>query len=69
MFDTLTSIPLQEKIETFLFTKGVVEQRGGKLVPIWRKSLTRLSPLEIVDTYNAELRGICNYYCMASNYA
>ena len=28
------SIPLQEKIETFLFTKGVVEQRGGKLVPI-----------------------------------
>ena len=42
---------------------------GGKLVPIWRKSLTRLSPLEIVDTYNAELRGICNYYCMASNYA
>lgn len=56
-------------IETFLFTKGVVEQRGGKLVPIWRKSLTRLSPLEIVDTYNAELRGICNYYCMASNYA
>lgn len=63
------SIPLQEKIETFLFTKGVVEQRGGKLVPIWRKSLTRLSPLEIVDTYNAELRGICNYYCMASNYA
>lgn len=63
------SIPLQEKIETFLFSKGVVEQRGGKLVPIWRKNLTRLSPLEIVDTYNAELRGICNYYCMASNYA
>lgn len=63
------SIPLQEKIEKFLFSKGVVEQRGGKLVPVWRKSLTRLSSLEIVDTYNAELRGICNYYCMASNYA
>ena len=63
------SIPLQEKIEKFLFSKGVVEQRGSKLIPVWRKSLTRLSPLEIVDTYNAELRGICNYYCMASNYA
>lgn len=63
------SAPLQEKVEGFLFSKGVVEQRDGRLTPVWRKSLTRLSPLEIVDTYNAELRGICNYYCMASNYA
>lgn len=63
------SVPLQEKIEKFLFSMSVVEQRDGKLVPVWRKSLTRLSPLEIVDSYNAELRGICNYYCMASNYA
>lgn len=63
------SIPLQDKIERFLFSKQVVEQRDGKLFPIRRNALLRLTPLEIVDTYNAELRGICNYYCMASNYA
>lgn len=63
------SVPLKDKIEGFLFSKSVVEQRNGQLIPVWRRNLTRLTPLEIVDTYNSELRGLCNYYCMASNYA
>ena len=27
-----------------------------------------MSDLEIISTYNSELRGICNYYNLASNY-
>ena len=28
-----------------------------------------LTDLEIVDTYNSQTRGICNYYCIASNFS
>ena len=38
------------------------------MVPIHRKSLLRLTDLETVSAYNAELRGICNYYQLASNF-
>jgi len=62
-------IPLQDKIMKFLFDNQIVEQRqNGELRPIHRKSLLRCTELEIVTTYNAELRGICNYYSMASNF-
>ena len=37
-------------------------------MPVRRKSLLRLTDLEIVSAYNAELRGICNYYGIASNF-
>ena len=36
--------------------------------PVHRKYLIGLTDLEIVSVYNAELRGICNYYGMASNF-
>ncbi|MEY8322153.1 reverse transcriptase domain-containing protein [Lachnospiraceae bacterium 46-61] len=63
-------IPYHDKIEKFLFQKGVVTQRKdtGKMEPCKRNSLIGITDLEIVDTYNAELRGICNYYSLASNY-
>jgi len=62
-------IPLQDKIMKFLFDNQIVEQRqNGEIRPIHRKSLLRCTELEIVTTYNAELRGICNYYSMASNF-
>ena len=60
--------PLKEKIEAFLFANGVVEQRDGHLFPTWRRNMICLTPLEIVTTYNSELRGLCNYYGMASNF-
>lgn len=66
---TELNVPLQDKIERFLFSHGAVEQHEGKLEPVKRKSLLKLTPLEIVQTYNSQLRGICNYYCMASNFA
>jgi group II intron reverse transcriptase/maturase len=62
-------IPLQDKIMKFLFDNKIVEQRqNGEIRPIHRKTLLRCTELEIVTTYNAELRGICNYYSMASNF-
>ena len=63
------SIPLKEKINGFLFKHGIVAQKeNGELEPICRNDMLRLTDLEIVSSYNAELRGICNYYHMASNF-
>ena len=63
-------IPLQAKIEKFLLSHSIAKQRAdnGKLEPCKRDALLRLTDLEIVATYDAELRGICNYYYLASNY-
>ena len=64
------NIPLKDKIEMFMFQREMIRQKkSGELDPIKRNRLLHLTPLEIVSTYNSELRGICNYYCMASNYA
>ncbi len=64
------NIPLQDKIEACLLRSGAArrETSGSGLAPQVRKDLLRLSELEIVNTYNAELRGICNFYNMASNF-
>lgn len=63
-------IPLKDKVEKYLFNKGVAKQRSdnGKLEPVARVDLTRHTDLEIVTTYDAELRGLCNFYFLASNY-
>jgi len=62
------SAPLDEKIMKFLFDKKVIEQKNGEIRPASRKSLLRCTEFEIVSAYNSELRGICNYYSMASNF-
>lgn len=64
------NIPFKDKIEKFLFSNGIVEQRkdNGTLEPTKRPQLLNRTDLEIVSIYNAELRGICNYYGLASNF-
>jgi len=63
------TIPHREKIEKFLFAKGVIKQKkDGTYQPIHRASLLNLSDSEIVEQYNAEARGLCNYYNMAVDY-
>jgi len=64
------AVPFQDKIERFLFAKGIVEKAptGKGLTPVKRGGLVNLSELEILMVYNAELRGLCNYYNLASNY-
>lgn len=62
------AIPLQDKIERFLFNNRIVKQKNGVIQPAARTPLIRCTELEIVTAYNAELRGICNYYSLASNF-
>ena len=62
-------VPLEDKIIPFLFDKSIIEQSAdGTLKPVARKYLYGCTDLEILSTYNAELRGICNYYGLASNF-
>jgi len=64
------NVPFTDKIMPFLFDKGIIKQtHDGKIEHIARKYLYRCTNLEIIDTYNSELRGICNYYGIASNFA
>ena len=61
--------PLNDNIHKFIFSKKIAVQKDdGRFFPTHRTSLLRLTDLEIVSVYNAELRGICNYYGMASNF-
>lgn len=62
------NIPFDDKIMPFLFEKGIVYQENGKTKPTHRRNLLRCTELEILTAFNAELRGICNYYSMASNF-
>ena len=63
------AVPLGDKIQPFLFKHGVVKQKeNGELEPVHRNDLLRLTDLEIVSAYDAELRGICNFYYMAGNF-
>ncbi|MCD5415281.1 MAG: group II intron reverse transcriptase/maturase [Clostridiales bacterium] len=62
------SIPFVDKIERFLFDKKIVIKKNSSLYPVHRKGLVNLTDLEILATYNSELRGICNYYNQSSNF-
>jgi group II intron reverse transcriptase/maturase len=63
------NIPFADKIMPFLFNKSIIRQaHDGKIEPIARKYLYGCTDLEIVSAYNSELRGICNYYGIASNF-
>ena len=62
-------IPM-ERIEKFMYDRKIVVQgKNGNLIPWKRNSMTGISNLEIVDTYNSQTRGICNYYSLASNFS
>lgn len=62
------NVPLTDKIEKYLFDRKAAKWANGALRPIHRGALVTMTDLEILMVYNAELRGICNYYCMASNF-
>ena len=58
-----------EKIERFLFDKGIVRQAEAKVFkPLHRKGWLYLPDYEIVERYNSEIRGILNYYFLAANF-
>ena len=63
------NVPFADKIMPFLFDKAIIKQtHDGKIKHIARKNLYGCTNLEIIDAYNSELRGICNYYSIASNF-
>jgi group II intron reverse transcriptase/maturase len=65
---TELAVPFDDKIMKFLFDNAIIKQENGAIKPIHRKSLLRCTDFEIVSAYNAEVRGLCNYYSMASNF-
>lgn len=65
------TIPHAEKIEKFMFAKkAIIQTNGGalKFKPVHRTALLNLSDSEIVEQYNAEMRGLLNYYNLAVDY-
>ena len=57
-------------IEKFLYDHDIVRQaRDGSLFPKRRECILSNTDLEILDTYNAQTRGICNYYSLACNFS
>ena len=62
------NVPLTDKIEKYLFNRKAVIWADGALRPVHRGALVTMTDLEILMVYNAELRGICNYYGIASNF-
>jgi len=62
------SIPLADKVDKFILSKGVVKIQNGSFVSVHRAVLLCCSDLEIVTIYTAELRGKCNYYGMGRNF-
>lgn len=65
---TELNIPLKEKVEKFLFSHNAIRIKKDEVIPCERVELFRLTNLEILNTYNSELRGLCNYYGLASNF-
>ena len=62
-------IPHSEKIERFLFAKKIIIQTpDGRFKPVHRAALLNMSDIEIVEHYNAEARGLLNYYNLAVDY-
>ncbi len=63
------TIPHSEKVERFMFAKGVIQQKpNGEFQPIHRTGLLNLSDVEIVEHYNSEARGLCHFYNLACDY-
>lgn len=62
-------IPVEDKLNAYLIKSGMVRQTSnGNLSAVAIRSMTHLSDIEIVRSYDTRLRGICNYYRLAANY-
>lgn len=66
---SLSGIPMlhlpHEKMRDFLFNKKYMEEKNGNWKAIHRKDLIGNDNLEIITTYNAEIRGFYEYYKLA----
>ena len=63
-------IPLVDKIENFLILNCYgVRDASGRIIPVAAKGLRNRSDVDIVATYNSQMRGLSNFYHMASNFS
>ncbi len=63
------AVPLEDKIMHFLFKNEIIEQKpDGSIWAVCIPKLRHLPEVDILNRYNAQVRGICNYYCLAANY-
>jgi group II intron reverse transcriptase/maturase len=62
------SVPLLDKVQPFILSRGIAKMKNSVLTPVLRRALMDSTDLEILSTYNAELRGICNFYGCAGNF-
>ena len=61
------SVPF-DKIDKYMFDRGVIRQTKAKAFKAThKKGWMYLSDSEILERFNAEIRGIVNYYYLASN--
>ena len=52
-----------------MFDRKIIKQKPNvAIIPWQRLAMSRLTDLEVVDTFNSQTRGICNYYSLASNF-
>jgi len=64
------TIPFQEKIESFVIKNGIARiGADGKLQSTHRNAVLKNTDLEVIEIFNSQTRGICNYYSMASNFS
>jgi len=64
------TIPLTDKIENFLILNSYgLREANGHIKPVAAKGLRNRSDVDIVSTYNSQMRGLCNFYHMAGNFA
>jgi group II intron reverse transcriptase/maturase len=62
------SVPFEDKIRNFILSRGIAKLRKDSFVSVCRNVLLGCTDLEIVSIYNAELRGVCNYYGVAGDF-
>ena len=63
------TIPLEDKIMKYLFKNDVIYQcQNGEIRHCAIPRLRHLPDVDIVNRYNWQFRGICNFYCLAANY-
>ena len=66
MLEVPTSV-IQKKLLELGTMKIEVHNRTESWTPIHRGNLVRRTDLSILDQYNGEVRGFCNYYSIANN--
>jgi group II intron reverse transcriptase/maturase len=68
---SLKGIPIlhlpHEKMRDYLLKKKYMVEKDGKWKAIHRTDLIHNDPLEIIATYNAEIRGLYEYYKLATD--